>query len=158
MNRRYWTILCAAAWLALAVPAGAWEKPNLSGDWKLNVAKSDFGPMPGPEKMDRTIKHEDPSLKMTTTQSGPQGEVTTELAYTTDGKPCTNKIRGQDVTGVAKWDGDALTINYKREIQGMEITANERWTLSEDGKTLTVTNKLNTPQGDFEIKIVMDKQ
>ena len=158
MSRPYWTVLCATAVLLLISPLKAWERPNFSGDWKLNAAKSDFGPMPGPDKMNRTIKHEDPSLKMTTTQTGPQGETTTELAYTTDGKPSTNKIRGQDVTGTAKWDGDALSIGSKREFQGMEITMNERWTLSEDGKTLTVNNKVNTPQGDFEIKVVMDKQ
>jgi len=147
--------MCAAVGLSLAT---AWARPNFSGDWKLNAAKSDYGPMPGPEKMERKITHDDPSLKMVTTQTGQQGEVTTELAYKTDGTPSTNKIRGQDVTGVAKWDGDVLTISSKREIQGMEITMNERWSLSEDGKTLSINNKVNTPNGDFEIKIVMDKQ
>ena len=155
MQKKLWlTSVCA-----LAVGLGiAQAKPNFSGDWKLNSAKSDFGPMPGPEKMDRKITHEDPSLKFSTTQTGPQGEVTTDMAYTTDGKPSTNKTPRGEVTGAAKWEGDALTISSKREIQGMEITQNERWTLDEDGKTLTINNKINTPQGEFEIKIVMDKQ
>ena len=55
-------------------------------------------------------------------------------------------------------EGDALTVASKREVQGMEITQNENWTLSEDGKVLTIVNKINTPQGDFEITVVMDKQ
>lgn len=158
MSRRCWIVLCATATLLPAGLVKAWEKPDFSGNWTLNAAKSDFGPMPGPDKMKRTIEHKDPSLKMTTTQTGPQGEVTTALAYTTDGTPSTNKIRGQDVTGIAKWDGDELTISSKREFQGTEITMNERWTLSEDGKTLTFSNKINTAQGDFDIKVVMDKQ
>jgi hypothetical protein len=142
----------------LVAPAGAFAKPNFSGNWTFNASKSDFGPMPTPEKWERKITHEDPSLQYSQVQAGPQGEMKSEMAYTTDGKPATNKTPRGEVTGVAKWDGDVLTISSKREIQGMEITQNERWTLSEDGKTLTILNKVNTPQGDFELKIVMDKQ
>ncbi len=157
MNRRYWFALCTLAVLA-TIPAVAWEKPNYSGDWKLNAEKSDYGPVPAPDKMERKITHEDPSLKYTSVQSGQQGEMTTEMAYTTDGKPSTNKTPRGEVTGVAKWDGDVLTISSKREVQGMEISQNERWVLSEDGKVLTINNKISTPQGDFDIKVVMDKQ
>jgi hypothetical protein len=156
MRKQY--LLAAACTLVLSLAGAVQAKPNFSGDWKLNSGKSDFGPMPGPEKMDRKITHEDPSFKFSTTQTSPQGETTTDMAYTTDGKPATNKTARGEVTGTAKWDGDVLTIGSKREFQGMEITQNERWTLGEDGKTLTITNKINTPQGDFEIKIVMDKQ
>ena len=35
--------------------------PNLSGEWKLNAAKSDYGGVPAPEVMTRTIKHNEPS-------------------------------------------------------------------------------------------------
>jgi hypothetical protein len=137
----------------------AWAaKPDFSGTWKLDASKSEFGPMPAPDKWERTITHQDPSLKYKTVQAGPQGEMTTDTSYTTDGKESMNKFRGQDVKGVAKWDGDVLTIQSKREVQGMEISINERWTLSPDGKVLTIANAISTPQGDFETKIVADKQ
>lgn len=157
MNRRtLLTSLVIAS--ALVVPISAFEKPNFSGAWKMNASKSDFGPMPAPDTLERKITHEDPSLKWSQTQSGQQGTATTEVAYTTDGKPSTNKTPRGEVTGVAKWDGDVLTINSKREVQGMEITQAERWTLSPDGKTLTITNKLTAPQGEFELKVVLEKQ
>ena len=158
MNRRYWAALWAAAALGLAIPAGAWAKPNFSGDWKLNAAKSDFGQMTGPEKMDRKIIHEDPNLKFSTVQSGPQGEVTTDMAYTTDGKPTINKTPTGDATGTATWDGDALVIVNKRQFQSLEITETDRWTLSEDGKTLTIAHKVSMPRGHIDSTIVMDKQ
>jgi len=151
-------LIIVAATFAWTFSAQAWAKPNLSGAWKFNAAKSNFGPIPAPDKMERKITHEDPSLKMTTVQAGQQGEFTSELVYKTDGSESANKVRGQDVKGVAKWDGDVLTITSKREMQGAEITQNERWTLSEDGKVLTIVNKINTPQGEFEITIVLDKQ
>lgn len=159
MNRRYWTGLCAAAALTLAIPAGAWAKPNFSGSWKLNSGKSDFGQMTGPEKMDRKVTHEDPSLKYSIVQSSPQGgEVTTDMAYTTDGKSSTNQTPMGEVTGAATWEGDALNIVNKRQFQGLEITQTEKWTLSEDGKTLTIDSRVSMPRGHVEMKIVMDKQ
>ncbi len=90
----------------------AWAaKPDFSGTWKLDASKSEFGPMPAPDKWERTITHQDPSLKYKTVQAGPQGEMTTDTSYTTDGKESMNNFRGQDVKGVAKWDGDVMTVN-----------------------------------------------
>lgn len=155
--RRFLAVAAAIAFTAGFSQAWA-AKPNFSGTWKLDASQSDFGPMPTPDKWERTITHEDPSLKYKTVQVGQQGELTTETSYTTDGKERTNKFRDQEYKGVAKWDGDVLTIQSKREIQGMEITINERWTLSPDGKVLTISNAISTPQGDFETKIVADKQ
>jgi hypothetical protein len=40
------TISLVAAGLATAAMAA--DKPNFSGDWKLNAAKSTLGPMPRP--------------------------------------------------------------------------------------------------------------
>lgn len=155
MTLRLVAALCTAA---VVFPGAAWAKPNFSGTWKLNAAKSNYGQLPTPEKLVRTITHEDPALKISTTQTTQQGEVTSELNYTTDGKSVTNKTPRGEVTGAAKWDGDVLTITSKRELQGMEINQHEQWTLSADGKVLTVNNKVGTPQGEFEIKIVLDKQ
>lgn len=144
--------------MSLALSAGAFAKPNFSGNWKLNPEKSDFGPMPPPEKMERSITQEESTIKWNQVQVGQQGEVKSEMTYTTDGKPSTNKTPRGEVTGTAAWDGDVLTITTKREVQGMEITQAERWSLSEDGKTITINNKVTAPQGEFDLKVVFDKQ
>ena len=157
MNRRSVLSLLALAGLS-AILATAADKPNFTGTWKMNSEKSDYGPVPPPEKMDRTIKHEDPKLSMNTVSVGPQGENKSEATYTTDGKESVNKLLGVEVKSVAAWDGPNLTIKYKREVQGMEISFVENWTLSAEGKVLTIVNNLSTPQGEFALKIVMDKQ
>ena len=157
MNRRSVLAMLALAGLA-ATLASAADKPNFTGSWKMNSEKSDFGPVPPPEKMERTIKHEDPKLNVNSMSVGPQGENKTEANYTTDAKDSVNKMNGMEVKSVAAWDGSNLTIKYKREAQGMEISFVENWTLSADGKVLTVVNNLSTPQGDFVLKMVMDKQ
>lgn len=132
--------------------------PNLSGEWKLNVAKSDFGPIPAPDVMTRKIKHEEPSLAYSTYQKGQQGEVTTDIKYTTDGKECINKLPTGEAKGTAKWDGDKLLIESVRDFQGTELKSRDIWTLSEGGKVLTINSHLTAPQGEFDIKFVFDKQ
>jgi hypothetical protein len=133
--------------------------PNFSGEWKMNIAKSDFGPIPAPDVLTRTIRHNDPSLEYTTIQKGAQGEVKTDLKYTTDGKPALNKIQGNDAKGSAKWQGDSLLIESSRDFQNLQITSKETWTLSPDGNVLTIKNHVTVPQqGEFDLKLVLDKQ
>ncbi len=156
--RKTWISTWALAALSIAILSSAEAKPNFSGTWKLNAEKSDYGPIPAPEKLERKVIQTDSELKYSTTQINAQGEFKTDLAYPTDGTSTTNKTPRGDVTGKAKWDGDALVIDSQRKIQDVDITSNERWTISGDGKLLTIVNKLNTPQGDFEIKQVLEKQ
>jgi len=148
--------------LALAAFWGAVNqvsaKPNFTGEWKMNSAKSKFASLPPPERLVRKIGQNGDQLKIKTTQFGQQREIVTELSYTTDGAPCKNVIRGQEFTGAASWDGDTLVVESKREVQGMEIVQRESWTLSPDGQTLTIANNVQTPQGAFVITIVLDKQ
>lgn len=132
--------------------------PNFSGDWKLNTAKSDYGPIPAPDVMTRKITHNDPSFVSKTNQKGAQGEVNTEVKYTTDGKVSVNKIGDADSKGTAKWDGDNLVIDSTREAGGTELKFHEIWSLSEGGKVLTINNHITAPQGEFDIKLVFDKQ
>jgi hypothetical protein len=133
---------------------------NFSGEWKMNAAKSDFGPMAAqaPEVLTRSIKHNDPALEISTHQKGAQGETTTQLKYTTDGKECVNKLPQGDAKGTAKWQGNNLIVESVREAQGIEIKAKETWTLSDGGKVLTILNHVIIPQGEFDVKYVFDKQ
>jgi len=144
--------------LTLALALCALAKPNYSGNWKMDPGKSDFGPMPAPTLMERRVNHEDPKLEVSTRQSGQQGEISTELKYTTDGKESINTIRGVEVKSVAKWDGDDITIEYKRSTPNGEVSISERWKLAGEGKVFTVTMKVAGGFGEFEAKMHFDKQ
>ncbi|HSP67898.1 MAG TPA: hypothetical protein VLN48_09235 [Bryobacteraceae bacterium] len=142
------TVMFAAL---LAAPLSA--APNLSGSWMLNLARSQYGQFPAPEVMMRQIRHTDPELSMSTYQKGAQGEVTTEIRYTTDGKPAVN---GEN-KGSAHWDNDMLVIETSRDYQGARLTQREVWTLSGDGKTLTIATHVKLPNGEFDVKQVFEK-
>lgn len=157
MMRRVFMLAAAAAIFAVCLPGTG--KPDFSGVWKLNNAKSDFGPMPaGPEKFERTIEHKDPSLKMTTVQAFQGQERTNNVEYTIDGQEKTVDTPMGPMKVTPVWQGDNLEITVRREIQGTEIKSVETWSLSEDGKTLTVKTDISAPQGEFTLKFVMDKQ
>lgn len=148
----------ALPFLVLALAAVAQAAPNLSGDWKLNIAKSNYGAFPAPESVTRKIFHNDPKLVLTTTQKGPQGEITSTLTYTTDGKESTNKLQSGESKGSAQWIGDKLMIESSREVQGTVLKQKEIWTISGDGKSITVDSHVSIPNGEFDVKQVFEKQ
>jgi hypothetical protein len=133
-------------------------KPNFTGEWKMNASKSDFGTLPAPEKLVRTIEHKDPDITVKTVQVGHQGEVKTEFHYMTDGKEFTAKSTFGEIKGTAKWAGDTLVVETKRSVQGAEITQVDRWTLGEDGKSLSVHSVIQTPNGAFKMALSFEKQ
>jgi hypothetical protein len=136
----------------------AQAKADFTGGWKLDVAKSDFGPMPAPQSMVQKITHQEPNLKVVSTQVSERGEFTSERNYTTDGKECVNKMRNSEVKSTLKWDGDTLVIDSKLEFQGNPISTSERWSLSGDGKVLTIKSHFSSSQGEGDTTRVFNKQ
>ena len=137
--------------------AQAQTRPNLSGTWKVNMSKSDFGRGPAPEARTDSITHEDPNLKDTITQSNQQGEITYDMNYFTDGRETTNTIRGNEFKSTAHWDGDQLAVESKGSLAG-PVTLKDRWSLSGDGKTLTLQRHAARTIGSTDQKIVFEKQ
>ena len=84
--------------------------PNFSGNWKINAAKTDVGPLPAPEKYEQKIDHKDPSLKYTINQANQMGEFTSDHVYSTDGAECTNKIRGNEIKSKVSWYNVLYTV------------------------------------------------
>jgi len=156
--------ICAASVaLLLAASARAQDtKPNFSGTWSIDLAKSDFGPAPPPESVVHVIEHKEPSVKDTATQKGSQGEVTSDRTLTTDGKENTYKLKTmvgeQDVKATSHWDGRKLATVLKFEIQGAPVNINEAWELSADGKVLTIVREIKSPQGEFTQRALYNKQ
>ena len=138
--------------LAVAGLAYAQAKPDFSGSWTLDAAKSDqmggggrgmgAGPM--------TIKQT--ATDFTITRQGPNGEMTT--AYKLDGAE--HEIAMGQMTGkaTAKVDGPKVVIKTVRETPNGTMESTSTYSLSADGKELTVVN--TTQRG--EQKRVYTKQ
>jgi hypothetical protein len=158
------TVLSVIGALLLSVTAALAQgaMPNFSGTWKLDAAKSDFGPLPAPDSIVMVIDHKEPALKVSVTQKSQMGDASNDSTFTTDGKDNVNKMRSpagdMDVTSTTKWKGQTLATSRTIEAQGMTIGIDETWDLSADGKVLTVNRQLKTPQGDFATKFALNKQ
>ena len=155
MNTRRFCLI-AAIFAAAALPMFA--KPNFTGTWTANVSKSDFGQMPAPDKMEMKVAHEDPKIDVHSSQSGQFGEMEWDAKYTTDGNESKNTIRDNPTTSVVKWDGDVLKFETKGKFGDNDFTMTDKWTLSDDGKTLTMNRHFSSSFGEGDQKVVLEKQ
>ena len=151
-------VVTSVALLVLLAAAAAAAPPNLSGDWKLNISKSEFGEMPPPTSMSQKITHDDPKLTVSLKQSGAMGDFDATANYTTDGKECTNTFLNNPAKSTVKWDGDALTIETKGKFGDTDYTLKDKWTVSADGKVMTIARHFSSSFGEGDQKLVMEKQ
>jgi hypothetical protein len=151
------TITLALIMLIISVGLRAADDPQ-TGAWKLNVAKSKFSPGPPPKSQAVTIEpYGKDGVKLALEVLNPQGEkLTVQYSASYDGKeyPRTEAgagaVSGQTVTLKRI---DAHTVERIAYLGGKKLTT-ERWVISQDGKTRTVTQTGTNPQGQ-QVNIVM---
>jgi hypothetical protein len=78
------------------------------------------------------------------------------MIYTIDGKECTNHVRGNLVKSTARWDGDELVID-SQVFALREAAIQDRWSLSADGKTITLRRHM-TGAVTAEQTVIFDRQ
>ena len=145
---------------AAMIHTGGGAEGNLSGTWKLNVAKSNFGQMPAPASQTDTIEDNEPSVKVVEDQKGGMmGDLNITTNLSTDGKETTSTgMGGSEVKSTAHWEGSTLVINSTTSFQGSDVKIKDTYSLSPDGKTLTETTHVETGMGNFDSTSVYDKQ
>ncbi len=133
-------------------------KPNLTGVWKLNTDKSDFGPIPGPESEVDTIDHKDPVINLSVAQQSAQGKQNYQLAININGQEEVHKLGDREVKTTAQWEGSALIVLTKLMFQDNEVLIKAAYTLAPDGKTVNVATHLSSAMGEADQKMIFDKQ
>ena len=138
--------LLAAAGLLLA-------EPNLSGAWRLNHDRSDFGPLPRPGAVVTRIRQQGGDLAAESTANGRVNQ----YRWTLDGKESVNVIDGNEVRAVAGWRGPILQVRLKVAAKGRSLAMTDQYSLSSDGRELTLFRTIAGPQGEIEQRYVYDK-
>lgn len=153
------SLLAATLLVVGAVSASAQSVPNYTGTWELNAAKSNFGQFPPPGRMTITVEQTATNIKTTQVMSSPQGDFTTNVDFSLDGKPTSGTGMGGATTSTtAKLDATGLTANTKMTMQGGEMSQTAKWLLSADGKTLTIDQGMTSQMGEMSFHIVFDKK
>jgi hypothetical protein len=154
-------VLLLAATMAVILPfvAHAQGKPDFSGTWTLDTAKSDPAPAGRGGGGAATLTIKQTGTELSIASEGRQGPQT--MIYKLDGSESTNQMMGRGgaaaVKSVAKWDGSSLVIETTRELNGMSITSKEVRKLDSGGKEMQVETTAQTPNGEQKRKVVYTK-
>lgn len=157
----------APAAAAPAVPAitAPVVKPDLSGTWTLDLAKSDYDQVPPPDDETLVFSHNGPAYSIATTSDNERGKEVYTLPFTTDGNE-TPTPKGtfsdtatlQYLSTKGEWKGASLVLTQKIIYQSGAGSLKSTFTLSPDGKTLTRMMHISVDQGDFDTTSVYEKQ
>jgi hypothetical protein len=147
-------LMIAAIVCVSASIASAQTKPDFSGAWKMNREKSKFAGG-GPDNILIKIDHKEPALTEEWAMSTSDGDQSFQAKYTTDGKETEQEVMGRMAKTSAKWEGDALVIEFKTT----DSFFRRKITLSADGKTMTKVVAHGPSGGDpMEDTVVFEKQ
>jgi hypothetical protein len=142
--------------VALLAGGQSAAKPNFSGEWKMNIAKSDFGQLPPPTFITRTITHVEPALTIVEEQQSQIGDQKATRKYVTDGSETTFDANGAVVKSSAAWTENTLVVISTVDLIG--VTFNDKMSLSADGKTMTSQIRITSDQGNVDLTVVFDRQ
>ncbi|MCX6561481.1 MAG: hypothetical protein NTZ26_13315 [Candidatus Aminicenantes bacterium] len=156
----------------LAAAAAFAQTPDLSGEWKLNSGRSDLGDMAAADpSITLSIRQEAGLITIRKTISIVGREVVKNFRYTLDGKEALNAGESlKELKGAAAFDKGILLVRSEQE--GMTMTSTgvgepeieyfkynsvEAFSLSADGKTLTLVHDQQMPDGARRLTYVFEK-
>jgi hypothetical protein len=135
-------------------PGVAQTKPNFSGTWKMNPQKSQFGPSGGPGAITIKFDQQEGALSEVLMINDGGGDNTIEAKYTLDGKESDIALGSESARALARWEGESLVIDWK----GGGLGFRRKFTLSGDGKTMTIAVHHTRTDGELDETVVMEKQ
>jgi hypothetical protein len=160
-------LLMAGAIMALSVIALAATKPNFSGTWTMDRARS-FG-LPGNMTQILTITHKDEQIQLETKLIQPGNERVVKDTYVLDGKEHEFTPQTPPNAPPAKGKRTAVWLPGDKGIQVTEVTTSEtdkgtvtnqvvrKWTISGQGE-LIIDMYIDNQNGSFEAKRIFTKQ
>lgn len=149
--------LAAVPLALLAAPAG--DKPDLSGTWVFNAAKSQLGIKVKLDSAIFTIEHKEPHFKLSRVFVIGGKEDKLEWALDTDGREQVTREEGRTVHSRLYWDGDVLVFDVRFVLKdGREATNVVRYTLRDGGRTFVAEEKFRGPKLQYDNLWVADRK
>lgn len=172
-------VLTCVLTLVFAAAVSAQDKmTDFSGKWNLDVSKSKLSEQMRIESMTMTVTQTEKEIKIESAvkraenpdaggqmrRGGFGGD--SQTIYTLDGKETVTDMAGAfggKMTAKAKAEKDGKlkliqTRNIETPMGARSMKLTETWSLSADGKTLTVKRESETPRGNNSSELVFTKQ
>lgn len=176
MTRAQRTIGSLGALLLALVVTTAQAQPQFTGTWVLDRAQSQLPDRGGHGKGAADPQAQPPEVKLIVEQQGNTLKATRSVArgsheramtqtFVVDGSERTEQSpRGGSSVTKATLGGDRLVVNQTHTRPAKEqgqpahtFSRDSVWTLSQDGRTLTIDTTMHTPRGDRAMKTVYTK-
>jgi hypothetical protein len=126
----------------IAATGPAAQNPiDFSGTWVLNIEKSNFGGEQPPTSKVQRVEQKGTELTVTIDEADYRGKVHGVARYATDGQEAVNDVLGNPMTSSISWEGAVLVMRTWGKFGEADITLSDRWSLSPDGKTLTMARE-----------------
>ena len=177
---RKFTFIFTAMLVFAAVVYGQKETTNFAGTWNLDVEKSELGGRSRIKSMTMTVTHSENELSYERKVEreepsdggmgggrgmgrGRRGGGNPAATFDLTGKETSAPSGGAggDSKLKAEIDGSTLKLVQDRNFNSprgeISIITTEKWSLSEDGNTLTVTSETETPRGTRSSTMVFSK-
>jgi hypothetical protein len=157
-----WSIRALVLTVAAALCLSAADEKKAydgTGTWKLNVDKSDFGPMPPTKSEVMIVKETATEVDIETKVESDMGPMDMHMKLT-KGKESVNEVMGMEfhtkLTDTPEGRMDESWADLPNGGGKFEYKALSK--LSGDGKVLTQEVAMKSPMGDANQKLVFDKQ
>lgn len=167
MKRNFVMAGVAALVFAFSLAAAS-AKADFSGTWTLDKTKSEGLPASIKDQV-LVVKQDGDKLSIDSKLTTETGEQNTTDAYMLDGKPADFTQKGPGGAEgkgkrTAKWSADGNGLDVKEEVTfetpngSLALDVTRKWTLSADGKTLTVEMSIASAMGSQQMKRVFVKK
>ncbi len=127
--------------------------PDFSGKWVMDTAKSGIGTARGAATVTLVIKQTRTELTIDRKAGNQVGTAVHKL----DGTESINKTpSGKDIKSTSAWVGSTLVI--KSFMDGQKEPSTFVYSLSADGKVMTIETTMHMPRGEKKQKLIYNKQ
>lgn len=158
------SIVSALATFLTAVPAALHAQAhhaNFTGTWVLDAGKSDNSPLV-PTGVKYVITDSAGRITLGREMTTGQGTATRTLTFTTDGKPTTATLPSSagpvEATTTATWAGETLNVKSAFAVSGTDVVQTDAWTLSPDGRSITLARTVVAGGQPLGAKLVLVRQ
>ena len=135
------------------------QKPNFSGDWRLNRQASVLSPTVAPAVQTGAIRieHEDPSFKCQMTIVMNDAPVETKFELLSDGRERAATDGERRIVSRLGWDGTALVATWRVGPPDGEVTISFRYELQDRGRCLRAAEQIRGGGRDQDSTWVFDR-
>lgn len=158
------SVVCALATFLTAAPAAVQAQAhhaNFTGTWVLDAGRSDSSPLV-PTGVKYIVTDSAGRITLGREMTTGQGTATGALTFTTDGKPTTATLPSSagpvEAVTTSRWAGDTLLVKSSFTVSGTDVVQTDAWTLSPDGKTITLARSVVAGGQPLGAKLVLVKQ